>query len=440
MNKIRMKLISFSLVSVFIFSLVLVSPLFSVPVNAATNQLTFVDVGSRTYSTGTGKVTVLILGRPTCGNCHATISGLSNADWINSNDVQIVFADVDGNETSVIQQFRDEIDCDRIMFCAQEQSVVGSYKSLLRSSVNTSGSITLPVIVYYDKYGNTIDVTTGYQNSNSIQQYAVKAGFESALAITSHPLSFTGYEGITAIFEVGASGTGLKYQWQVNTSGTWKNSSLTGYNTSTLSVPVIASRNGYKFRCVVKDASNRTVISNEATLTVTTTPVSITTQPKNYTGAVGSTAKFTVAAQGSGLKYQWQTYSSGTWKNSSLSGYNTATLSVPVTQARDGYKFRCVVTDSSNKKATTNTVTLRVSATATLAIKTQPANYSGPVGSTAKFKVGTGWVNSSLSGYNTATLSVPVTKARHGYNFRCVVTDSSGKKVVSNKAILRVTS
>ena len=158
-----------------------VSPMFSVPVNAATNQLTFVDVNSRTYTTGTGKVTVLVLGRPTCGNCHATISGLSNADWINSNDVQIVFADIDGNATSVIQQFRDEINCNRIMFCAQEQSLVGNYNLLLRNSLSSSGNVTLPVIVYYDKQGNQIDVTTGRQTPDNVLQYAVKAGFESGL-------------------------------------------------------------------------------------------------------------------------------------------------------------------------------------------------------------------------------------------------------------------
>ena len=181
--------------------------------------------------------------------------------------------------------------------------------------------------------------------------------------------------------------------------------------------------------------------------------LSIKTQPVSYSGPVGTTAKFTVIAQGVGLKYQWQTYKNGKWVNSSLSGYNTATLSVPVTQARNGYKFRCIVTDSRNNSVTSNAVTLKVTAPASLAITTQPKNYKGPVGSTATFKVvatGTGltyqwqtykngkWVNSSLNGAKTNVLSVPVTRARNGYKFRCVVTDASGKKVTSSTATLSV--
>ena len=274
--------------------------------------------------------------------------------------------------------------------------------------------------------------------------------------IVSQPKNYSGPVGTTAKFTVEAQGLGLKYQWQTYTSGTWKNSSLPGATTATLLVGVTDSRNGYKFRCIVTDASGITKTSNAATLKVSApVTLSITTQPKDYTGTVGSTAKFTVAAQGTGLKYQWQTYNSGTWKNSSLPGATTATLSVPVITSRNGYKFRCVVTDYAKKTVTSNAVTLHVTSSAPLSITTQPKSYSGKVGSTATFKVtaqGTGlkyqwqtyksgkWVNSSLSGSNTATLSVPIIQSRNGYNFRCVITDSANRIVISDKAILRVTS
>ena len=65
-------------------------------------------------------------------------------------------------------------------------------------------------------------------------------------------------------------------------------------------------------------------------------PISIVTQPKDYSGPAGSTATFKVKAQGTGLKYQWQTYKDGKWVNSTLPGSNTATLSVDVKKARDG--------------------------------------------------------------------------------------------------------
>ena len=137
---------------------------------------------------------------------------------------------------------------------------------------------------------------------------------------------------------------------------------MPGYNTATLSVPVTASRNGYKFQCVITDSGNKTVTSKPATLKITAadTQLAITANPKNYSGPVGSTAKFKVVAQGTGLKYQWQTYKNGKWVNSSLPGYNTAVLSVPVIPSRNGYKFRCVVTDSKNDSLNSKSVTLKV--------------------------------------------------------------------------------
>lgn len=304
-------------------------------------------------------------------------------------------------------------------------------------------------------YGGTRDKFIKFEGYSSINKsvnihYGTSA---PTFAITTHPSNYTGAVGSTASFKVTAQGSGLKYQWQTYSSGKWVNSSLSGYNTSTLSVPVIVSRNGYKFRCVVTDSNNRTIISNEATLSVTApAALSITSQPTNYTGNIGSTATFKVTAQGTGLKYRWQTYSNGKWVNSSLTGYNTASLSVPIIASRNGYKFRCVITDAANRTATSNAVTL-YAVVPTLSITSQPKDFSGTVGTTAVFRVtaqgfglkyqwqtyknGT-WVNSSLPGYNTASLSVPVIASRNGYKFRCVVTDSNKKSVSSNAAVLRV--
>jgi len=269
-------------------------------------------------------------------------------------------------------------------------------------------------------------------------------------AIITQPQDYTGKAGDTATFKIDAEGKDLTYQWKTYKSGKWVNSSLPGSKTDTLSVGITASRDGYKFRCVIKDAIGNKVTSKTVTLHLGT-PIAITTQPKDYSGAVGSTATFKVKATGTGLKYQWQAYSNGAWKNSSFTGAKTATLSVPVTTARDGYKFRCVVTDKYNQTATSNSAVLHVATP--VAITTQPKDYTGAVGSTAEFKVkatGTGlkyqwqsykngkWVNSSLPGYDTATLSVGVTASRDGYKFRCVVTDKYKQTATSNSAVLHV--
>ena len=91
------------------------------------------------------------------------------------------------------------------------------------------------------------------------------------------------------------------------------------------------------------------------------TPV-ITAQPEPFEGAVGETATFTVAATGTGtLKYQWQWSSDGnTWVNAGLTGNKTDTLTVPITEARNGYQYRCVVTDGNGKTTTSNGAQLSI--------------------------------------------------------------------------------
>lgn len=180
-----------------------------------------------------------------------------------------------------------------------------------------------------------------------------------SLTITSDPANYTGVAGGKAVFTVTADGIGLKYQWQVNKNGTWADSSMTGCKTDTLTVDITSARNGYKFRCVIRDAVGNTVTSKDATLSVAQA-ITITAQPLNYTGPAGDTAIFKVAAEGEGLTYQWQVNKNGTWANSSMTGCKTNTLSVNITDARDGYKFRCVIKNASGITVTTEEVTLFV--------------------------------------------------------------------------------
>ncbi len=90
------------------------------------------------------------------------------------------------------------------------------------------------------------------------------------------------------------------------------------------------------------------------------TPV-IKTQPKNVTAAKGETAVFKVKATGVDLSYQWQyrKSASGSWKNATAEGNWTATLKVPVTAKKNGWQYRCVITNSAGK-VTTKAVTLTV--------------------------------------------------------------------------------
>ena len=273
-------------------------------------------------------------------------------------------------------------------------------------------------------------------------------------AVKTQPANVNLPAGKTAKFTVKATGTGIKYQWQYRTSskGSWKNTMATGYKTATLSVPVTAARNGYQYRCKITDQEGSVVYSNAATLKVVT--LKVTAQPANKYLPAGKTAKFTVKVSGTGLKYQWQyrTSAKGSWKTASGTGSKTATLSVAATASRNGYQYRCKITDKYGNVIYSNAATLKI---VTLKITTQPSSVTLAKGKTATFKVvarGTNlkyqwqyrtsakgaWKNATNTGNKTATLKVPVTAARNGYQYRCVITDKYGNVVGSKAATLKV--
>ena len=201
--------------------------------------------------------------------------------------------------------------------------------------------------------------------NNKVVSDSAVLNVQAPLKITAQPKNITVKAGSTAKFTVGASGDGLKYQWQFSNDGKkWTNNTVanSGYRTKTLSAAATAAKNGRMFRCVVIDKYGNKVITAIAVLNVQT-PLKITAQPKNITIKAGSTAKFTVGASGDGLKYQWQFSKDGKkWTNNTVanSGYRTKTLSVAATAAKNGRMFRCVVTDKYGSSVTTNAAVLYV--------------------------------------------------------------------------------
>ena len=76
----------------------------------------------------------------------------------------------------------------------------------------------------------------------------------------------------------------------------------------------------------------------------------ILTQPTNQSGTVGDTVTFSVVADNI-KSYQWQYKrpdQAGFINTTGLVGYDTDTLTVPVTAVRNGWLFRCAVTGLDN--------------------------------------------------------------------------------------------
>ena len=205
---------------------------------------------------------------------------------------------------------------------------------------------------------------------SNIKAYAAEYwGTDTAVAFTilSQPESVTAYMDAPAKFAVMASGEGLTYRWQYSTNGggKWTNSSSAtqGYNTSELTVVAATKRDGFMYRCVITDANGNKLTSEAVTLTVNT-KLTLLSQPQSVTAAADSNAVFTVKANGEGLTYQWQYSTNGgsKWTNSSSAtqGYNTSELTVVAATKRDGFMYRCVITDANGNKLTSEAATLTV--------------------------------------------------------------------------------
>jgi len=237
-------------------------------------------------------------------------------------------------------------------------SATGSWKS-----VSATGNKTATVKISATHAHNGYQYRCFIKDSqgNSVYSKVVKLTVTGP-KITSQPANRYILAGKTAVFSVKASGSGLKYQWQYRTSakGTWKTVSGTGSKTATLKVPVTAAKNNYQYRCKVTDKDGNVVFSNAAVLKLVT--LKITKQPASVTLAKGKTATFKVTAKGTGLKYQWQyrKNAKGAWKKASATGNKTATMKVPVNASKNGYQYRCVITDKYGNTINSKTVTLKV--------------------------------------------------------------------------------
>ena len=175
--------------------------------------------------------------------------------------------------------------------------------------------------------------------------------------IITHPADQNVIAGQTATFSVVATGTFLSYQWQKNGTNI---PGATGVSYTT--PPTALSDNGSIFRVIVSNSAG-SVTSNPATLTVTSssTPPGITTQPSSRTVNAGLVATFSVVAAGSApLTYQWR-------KNgAAIPGATDSTYTTPATTLADNGANFSVNVSNAFGSVTSNNATLTVTASVNL--------------------------------------------------------------------------
>nr|MBQ6241883.1 leucine-rich repeat domain-containing protein [Lachnospiraceae bacterium] len=258
-----------------------------------------------------------------------------------------------------------------------------------------------------------------------------------------------GDEKTLSIRIVGNGTVCFRWQYRTSSSDSWKNcdSSMTGYNKKDLKITATLDKNGYQYRCRVKNLNGTYGYGPVSTLHV----IGIKTQPKGVSAYVGQSATFSVKAVGSNLTYTWQ-FSKDSGKTWTGWGEGSS-LKIAVKDYRNGYRFRCVITEPHGVTVTSSAAKLTVKPK----IVTQPTAKSAYVGATAKFTVeatgaglkyrwqvskdsGSTWkdVTSANEGYNKATLKLVVKADWNGYRYRCHITDANGKTLDSSGVKLTV--
>jgi hypothetical protein len=281
---------------------------------------------------------------------------------------------------------------------------------------------------------------------------------QTGAGITVQPVNTATCAGTDAVFSIAIAGTGVTYQWQVSTNsgGTWTNISdgglYSGTTTNTLTVIAAAASNStWQYKCVANSCGSA-VASNSAVLTVTAGAISV--QPVTGTACMGGTTSFSITATGTGLSYQWQVSIDGgsTWNNITASAIYTGVTSniLNITGAANGmngYKYRCVVNNSSCTGMKSDAVALTI--VIPPVISGQPSNAIGCTGSTQSFSVtvkgsglsyqwqvfsGGAWVN--ISGATSSVYTITnAALASNNTQYRVMISNNGCTAVYSNIVI-----
>ena len=182
-------------------------------------------------------------------------------------------------------------------------------------------------------------------------------------SFTTQPVDFTGFAGSTIRFTVQAVGESLTYQWYYKKTGasSFVKSTLASGTKAAFTMKMADKYDGWQYYCIITDAYGNTAKSDTVTIHLREA-AKITTQPTDFTGAVGSTIKFTVKASGDGLTYQWYYKKTGasSFTKSTVTTATKATFTMKMAAKYDGWQYYCVVKDAYGNSLRTNTVTIHL--------------------------------------------------------------------------------
>lgn len=228
--------------------------------------------------------------------------------------------------------------------------------------------------------GAAVSTATSYTFPNVRAAHTIEATFKQKItvekpSIGKQPQNVSVKAGEQATFTVAATGTDLKYQWQIDRNDGKGFADIAGADRASYTTSAVDKNcNGYKYQCVISNSAG-SVTTGAATLTVTedvTPPVQptvkkpgISKQPQNVSVKAGEQATFTVKATGTDLTYQWQINRNNGKGFVDITGADKASYTTGVVDMLcNGYKYQCVISDSAGS-VTTNAATLTVTESTT---------------------------------------------------------------------------
>ena len=281
------------------------------------------------------------------------------------------------------------------------------------------GSLILNGGTIQDGAGNNANLTL-----NSVgNMTGVLVDTSVAPSITGQPSSQTVNAGQNATFSVTATGTGITYQWQVDTSSGFTNITsggvYSGASTSTLTITgVTAGMNGYQYRAIVSGTVAPVATSNPAMLTVTAAPsYTITANPTakdfgslsvGYTAPAVQTVTITNTGNSSVTLTQPTStnYTIGTLSDTTLDANGTATFTVTtkVGLAVGNYNETLTVSTDHSTNATVE-LSFSVTAVPTYTVTFNP--NGGTISETSR---------SVALGTAVGTLPIPTRSGRYSFD------------------------
>jgi DNA/RNA endonuclease G (NUC1) len=278
----------------------------------------------------------------------------------------------------------------------------------------TNAALTLTNVQAADIGNYTVVVTNSVGSVTSNPAALVITGLPPTIA--TQPVAKTVNAGATVTFSVAASGSPpLTFQWRKGGSNITGTPSATD---ATLQLTNVQAADAADYDVVVSNGVNPAATSTAVALTVTPAAPTITTQPVAQTTSVGSTATFKVVATGTTpLSYQWRKEGSNITGNASAT---TATLTLANVQNSDAANYDVVVSNDVNPAATSNAVTLTVSAASASSTIvwdfTTAAPASGLPSDMAGGTVTQGNNNGTTTLLTTTSASTPTTTFSGGSN------------------------